>query len=198
MKKIVALLLALVCVFSFSSCGEKRGTGLPGESSYYNEDTRILFELPKGWKFCGKGNIEEMVGITPKVVQRGFYTSDDVQEEVVLEMMAINYTTKYDVAVLMQKTSIDSEKEYMKAVYGTVSDFVYHTNSDGIHGKPVQATIGGDIWKGQEVSCNTYVTVYYETYFCKKFGDYFVTILIGTTGENPWEEIVSNFSIVKK
>ena len=198
MKKMVVLLLVFVCMLSFSGCGEKRGTGLPGEKSYYNKDTGILFELPAGWKFCGKGNVEEMASITPKVVQRGFYTSDDVQQEVILEMMAINYTTKYDVAILMQKTSSDSEKEYMDAVFDRVSDFLYHTNSDGIHGKPVQATIDGDTWKGYEVSCNTYVTVYYETYFCKKFGDYFVTILIGTTEENPWEEIVSNFSIVKK
>ena len=204
MKKIVALFLTLTCILGIVACSKEGKDGsqdlILGEQ-YVNELAGISFELPAGWRFCTEHEVEGTGRITGNLIKTGFYKQDDDKEpeEAVLEMMAIDPVTGYNVSIVMEKSSFTSVKKYNQCPLDRASTIMgYMKNNQGVIGKPIKITIGGELWEGEELSCVERVPLkkavyYYETIIFRKCGNYFFTIIIETTAENAVDDILPYF-----
>ena len=205
MKKIVALVLAFVCMFSFSACKEKDKTVAMGKVSgnkYESEFIGLGFKLPSGWTFYSEEQIRELNNATADMMDDK-YTEQIKKADVIYDMMAVNSQTGYNVGINLEKASalgaaVTSEETYVKNGMTNLKDALESAGATNVTTKQTKVTIAGESLHAIEVTCKMQGVSIYEVVACKKIGKYYACIAITTTGSNETDSVLSQFYSLNK
>lgn len=200
MKRIVALLLAFVCVFGFVACkdkGKEVAMGKVSGNKYESEFIGIGFNLPSGWTFYSEEQIRELNNATADMLDDK-YTEQIKKADIIYDMMAVNSKTGYNVGINLEKASalgaaVTSEKTYVKNGMADVKSALESAGASNVTTTQTKVTIAGESLHAIEVTCKMQGVAIYEVVACKKVGNYYASIAITTTGSNQTDRIISQF-----
>lgn len=211
MKKIVAVLLVLMMALGMVACTsdkDVRGTkttvsmGETEGSKYESKFIGIGFNLPSGWTFYTDEQIREMNNITGDMMGDK-YAEQIKKADIIYDMMAIQTTTGNSVNINLEKASalgatITSEETYVKNGMSSVKQALESMGATNVTAKQTKVKLAGESLHAIELSMKINGVALYEKVICKKVGNYFACITVGTTGSDQTESVISQFYSLKK
>lgn len=118
MKKIIAIVLALLCLTSLVACGSKEtfARGTTEENSYTNESLGLVFHLPDGWVFYTDDQLADLMGIVKDQIKDSNLL-DNIDTKQIYEFMAVDNSTHSNISVSVEKVgAFVSEDQYIRQV----------------------------------------------------------------------------------
>ena len=195
MKKLLALTLSLLLVFSMAACGEKAAEFEPGKISgtrYESAFAGIVCELGSDWKFMSEEEIRENNKIAADLAGEE-YTKAIQQMTNVTDMMANRSNGTDTVLVAFEKVVSTSEQKYAEA---SKENMQKSLESMGMTN--VTVTIGKGTFAGEEhvsidVSAKYSGFDIYEKCAVVKCGKYMMIVTACTWNTNSCQSVLDKF-----
>ncbi len=200
MKKIIAMLMALVMMMSLAACGAggedvEFSRGIVEGNVYTSEFAGITFTAPEGFRFYSDEEIATINGISDELL------NIDTVETVVYDMHCSNEMTG---------SSVNVNFENLGALYGALLDEESYIDmslenldttfeSSGI---VISSTeVGTTEISGQEFNSIDLVldfggVIFYETIFVKEVGGNMMCCTVGAIDEAEIENILTGFDVI--
>ena len=213
MKKMVALLLALVMVCSLASCGvldqlEDLGVtdrefelGDIDGKNYENEFIGLGCMLDDEWTFHTEEQMRELNNIAEEIL------SDDFEEavanaEIVYDMSASHSNQTDSINVNMEKVKASTLakldlSENFEAVFDMVKTEYLKLGYTNIEHEIGTVEIDGKEFTAMNITANTQTVTMYQTLIAVKCTGYLANIAITTAGEDRTDAILDRFYVVK-
>lgn len=227
MKKILAILLAFIMGLSMTACGGD-DEGITGEISnketetketkeeevaaidaigeaegtvYENNFLGLGFNLPDGWTFYTKEQINEMNNITQDMLDEDLAAQLE-EANLLYDMYALDQYGN-SVTVVLEKTSAIASVAIDEKAYAELSVEQVPDALKQVGFADATAEVGTVDFNGKEhaaidvVATSDSVTLY-EKIVCIKAGQYIACITVGTTFENTTDTVLSYFYSLDK
>lgn len=207
MKKILALVLALVMTLSLCSCGisdvvnRKITHGTVAGSVYTNDFLGFKFEAPDNWVYATDEELSSLIGtVADEVLDYSDLQQTMLNIQVVYDTMVQNANTGANMIVIYENLAISgssdmTEDEYLELSKSQLDsvEFVSYT-----YGDVTSVKLGNTEFKRLEMTAVYYdiITFTQASYFAK-IGDYMATITVTLTGDETIDEFESCFSAIE-
>ena len=226
MKKILALLLAGVMIFSVIGCskededvkGKIKGNnkqeeemedkevsvmdtlGNTEEAVYENEYLGIGFTLPSNWVFYTDEQINEMNGIVQDAVDEDM--AQIMEDEQLIYDMIAQETTGNNVNVVIEKAKTSAiekmdEKAYFEQSRDTATEGLEQMGFSIIETEIASMNFVGEKHATLSVVCSMNGITLYEKMVCMKVGSYFACVTATAINDDVTDDILSNFYSLK-
>ena len=211
MKKLLALTLAILMVFSLTACstlldqfgaltGKKFERGTVSGRKYESNFIGIGCELSAEWKYKSDAEIKEMNNIVSDMMDEEI--AEAMEEGAVLyDMMAISSNGRDNILVTLEKVNpvalkkLDISKNFEKAYASVASSFqnmgytdVEHTISTG--------SIDGKTFETMKITGRINGISMYQINFCVKCNGYLASVAITTMGADRTADLMQTFYII--
>lgn len=218
MKKLLALLMALVMVFTFAACGTNngdiRGEQTGGESSeaefslgsasgltYESKFIGIGCKLDEGWTFYTDAQIKELNNVAEDMAGEE-YSEAMKNATVVYDMYAVSGNQTDNISVNLEKANavqlltLDIAKNF-EAVYPTLKTSLENIGCTDVNYTLGKVTIGGKEFDCMDVTSKINGIAMYQKLVAKKCNGYLANITITTVNEDATDDIIAKFYLVK-
>lgn len=199
MKRIFALIMAGMLIFSFFGCKSKNVYGnFINDTTYENQFAGIGFSLPESWDFYTDEELNKLyhqsVGAMPDGNEgyvssvRSFY-----------DMGAHSSDSSDTVIVHLSRSSVPvTDDEWKETSQTMVESFKYMGYSD-IESERIKVNISDTEFdaiksQGKYMDSEFYPAYFLQIYFARE--DYAVSVAIGTIGDDKTEELLEKFYLL--
>lgn len=221
MKKIIAILLMLALVFSFTACGDDIPDGSPNGTlktdetdDTQNEDVPLSmgqaegnvyeskfigigFKLPENWIFYTQEEINKINNIAADMVD------EDIAEtlanaDIIYDMYAQDNTTGNSVNINLEKMNLISSafntaEQYTQLACTDLKDALLSMGYEEVIANATTVTFAGEECHAVDVVATAENVMLYEKIVCKKVGSYMVNITVATIGADERTSVLDKF-----
>ena len=199
MKRIVALLLAVVMMFALVSCGDEAGLemGSTSNNTYENKFLGIGCKLDSGWTFLSDAEIRQANNISQDLVGEEL-ASQLENADIIYDMQATKSNSSANIVLNIEKLStiqgaIMSEDEYATNAIDGLVQGLESAGLTNVKATKVSANFAGGTHAAIDVSGEVNGVTVYEKIICYKKGKYIAAIAFASYIDNTTEEMLSYF-----
>ncbi len=214
MKRIVALLLAVLMMFALVSCGDDgniRGEvnqnvdnteaglemGSTSNNTYENKFLGIGCKLDSGWTFLSDAEIRQANNISQDLVGEEL-ASQLENADIIYDMQATKSNSSANIVLNIEKLStiqgaIMSEDEYATNAIDGLVQGLESAGLTNVKATKVSANFAGGTHAAIDVSGEVSGVTVYEKIVCYKKGKYIAAIAFASYIDNTTEEMLSYF-----
>ena len=199
MKRIVALLLAVVMMFALVSCGDEAGLemGSTSNNTYENKFLGIGCKLDSGWTFLSDAEIRQANNISQDLVGEEL-ASQLENADIIYDMQATKSNSSANIVLNIEKLStiqgaIMSEDEYATNAIDGLVQGLESAGLTNVKATKVSANFAGGTHVAIDVSGEVSGVTVYEKIICYKKGKYIAAITFASYIDNTTEEMLSYF-----
>lgn len=169
-------------------------------NTYENAYTGIGFNLPEGWTFYSKDQINELNNITQDMLDEDIAKQIE-QAAVIYDMYALDQYGN-SVNIVMEKLSVIAskgidEKTYAEASTSQLEEALKQVGYNEVTAETTSIVFNGEEHAAIDVVCTMEGLTLYEKLICIQIDEYMVCITIGTTYTNTIEDVLSYFYTVE-
>ncbi len=214
MKKIFAVVLTVILIFSFCSCEEfKKGfeegfnaaldkvnssvkRGVIDGDVYESEFTSLKFTKPSDWVYYTDEQIASMLNLGAEELDQNLFEETVSKMQSVYDMMVVDYTSGTNVIIQYENLTISgsasiSEENYFHAFEGVINDM---EGNEIANSKLGEATLSGEKYLKAEYDLIMAGVQSHQVMYIRKIGGYMAVVIATPCGDVTADNIEAMFS----
>ena len=205
MKRILALVLVLTLLFSFTACSKEPkkefSRGVVTENTYENEFLGLGLKLNENWVFYTDEEIAALYGLTEEML------GDDFEEylknaTVIYDMHVANKLDATNINLNFEKLSTFSNAQtanmeiFVSSIMPTVANSLESIGCTDVNYELCDIAIGDKTFNGARITAAMEGFQLYQTLVCIKCDGYIASICVTSYIEDAGDSAIKSFYIL--
>lgn len=179
MKKLIALLLSVLCLAAFCSCGNsiKFEHGVTEGDTYTNKSIDLKFTKPSGWTFKTDEEIAKLMNISVDEYMKSSELLDSDKLAQAIEFFAADNSTGNNVNMSIEKVSKSlSMDKYIESFKKQINSQLTSSMTVNFNEGQSEVDLGGNKYTHLSSVVKASGIEMHQHYYLRKVGNYIVAI----------------------